>query len=139
LLAQTGPATYAGLRFNVAGNIWEISPSVSNVGSPLINYAPISTISYPPGGGNSQIQFNNNSIFDGSSSLTFNRTTNTLTLSGSQVLKNVGNTIPTAIANATTIYSNPTQGGGTGLYVKTIDANDELISKSRAIIYSIIF
>jgi len=139
LLAQTGPSTYAGLRFNTSGNTWEISANVSSNGAPIDSYNPIGTVNSHPGGATSQIQFNNNGAFGASAALTFDSVNNTLTLAGKQVLQNIGNAIPTAVANATTIYSNPTSGGGTGLYVKTNDANDELISKSRAIIYSIIF
>jgi hypothetical protein len=37
------------------------------------------------------------------------------------------------------IYSNVVGAGGTGLYFTSAAANDELVSKSKAIVFSIIF
>ena len=50
------------------------------------------------------------------------------------------NTNPTAIANASLLYAGPVDGGGTGVYVThSTETNQELITKKKAILYSLIF
>jgi hypothetical protein len=43
------------------------------------------------------------------------------------------------LANTVTIYSNTVGSGGTGVYFTSPQASDELVSKSAAIVFSIIF
>jgi len=137
LLMQTGPTTFAGLRFDTTANVWQISSSVSSTGVPVSSYANIATGSPTAGGANTQLQFNNNNSFAGSANLTFDTANNQLFLSGYQAFANTA--MPANVANAVALYSNTVSTGGTGLYFTSTAANDELISKSRAIAYSLIF
>lgn len=52
LLAQTGSANYAGLRFNTTIHAWEMSPQVTSTGAPVAPYTPLnSTAAYSAGPG----------------------------------------------------------------------------------------
>jgi len=137
LLMQTGPTTFAGIRFDVTSNTWQISSSVNSLGVPVASYANIATGSATAGGANTQLQFNDNSSFGGTANLTFNTTNNRLFLSGFQAFANTAT--PANVANAVAVYSNVIGGGGTGLYFTSTSANDELVSKGKAIVYGIIF
>ena len=48
-------------------------------------------------------------------------------------------TAPTAVANSVAVFHNAEGSGGTGLYVKSPSVEDELVSKSKAIVFAIIF
>jgi hypothetical protein len=137
LLGQTGPTTFAGLRFNTVANAWQISTSVTSAGAPIVSYANIATGNVTVGGSNTQIQFNDSNTLGATANLTFDKNTNRLTLTGHQALANVAT--PANVANAVVIYSNAVGAGGTGLYFTSAAANDELVSKSKAIVFSIIF
>ena len=140
LLAQTNTSNFAGLRFDTIANRWEISPSVQFNGDPIVQYEPIATGTAAIGGANTQIQYNDGGAFAASANLAFDFANNILTLSGSQKFVNIGNSIPITFANGQSyLYSNPVGSGGTGLYVAANTINDELVSKSKAIVYSIIF
>ena len=137
LLAQTGPTTFAGLRFDTAANAWQISNSVLTDGSAITSYANISTTSAVPGGNLDAIQFNQNGSFGGSDNLLFDS-------GNSYVYANAAQYIgyqpqPPIVANSVVLYSNTAGGGGTGLYFNSAAAADELVSKSKAIVYGIIF
>ena len=136
LLAQTGPTTFAGLRFDTAANTRQISSSVSSAGVPITAYANISTTALSVAGSNTQIQFNDNNAFGASSRLTFDNATNQLFLSGYQTLANTAT--PANVSNAVSVYSNAVSTGGTGVYFTSSSAAGELISKSKAIAYSLI-
>jgi hypothetical protein len=137
LLMQTGPTTFAGLRFDTTSNVWQISSSVNSLGVPVASYSNIATGSSSAGGANTQLQFNDNNSFGGSANLTFNTANNRLFLSGFQAFANTAT--PANVANAVAVYSNVIGGGGTGLYFTSTSANDELVSKGKAIVYGIIF
>jgi hypothetical protein len=139
LLGQTGPTTFAGLRFNSVANAWQISNSVSSSGAPIASYANLitTTSAAAAAGANTQIQFNNSGAFGATANLSFDTATNKLFLSGHQVFANTAT--PANVANAVAVYSNVVGGGGTGLYFTSASANDELVSKGKAIVYGIIF
>jgi hypothetical protein len=138
LLAQTGPSTFAGLRFDVAANTWQISPSVTSGGLPIASYANIFTGSGSAfvAGANTQIQFNDGGNFGATANLSFNKSLNQLFLSGFQAFANTA--IPANVANAVSVYSNAVSAGGTGIYFTSAGSSGELISKSKAIAYSLI-
>ena len=46
---------------------------------------------------------------------------------------------PTQVAGATLLYAATAGGGGTGLYFVDSSTSDELVSKSKAIVYGLIF
>lgn len=142
-LAQTNTSNFAGLRFDTTANAWQVSTSVYANGSPITAYSNIMT-----GGGNSiiagsntQIQFNQSGSFGASGNLVFDYANNTFRVQGVSVLGNIATT-PTAPANSVALYNKAVGIGGTGLYVigttPTID-NDELISATKARLFSIIF
>jgi hypothetical protein len=139
LLGQTGPTTFAGLRFNSVANAWQISNSVSSSGAPIASYANLitTTSAVAAAGANTQIQFNNSGAFDATANLSFDTATNKLFLSGHQVFANTAT--PANVANSVALYSNVTGSGGTGLYFTSSSATDELVSKSKAIVFAIIF
>lgn len=137
LLAQLSPTTFAGLRFDVAANAWQVSNSVyANGDANAQSYSTLST-GGAIGGSNTQIQFNNAGTFGANANFKYDYANSRFTLTGSQAFGNVA--IPTNVSNAVVVYSNIVGSGGTGLYVTSASAADELVSKSKAIVYSIIF
>ncbi len=130
--------SFAGLRYDATANAWQISTSVAANGAPIAAYANIAgggagTVA----GANTEVQFNDAGVFGATANLTFDKTTNRLTLSGHQALANVAT--PANVANAVVIFSNAVSAGGTGVYFTSAAAADELVSKSKAIVFSIIF
>lgn len=139
MVAKKTSNTYAGLRFDVASNVWQVSSSVNLDGSPVSSYANIATGNASVSGSNTQVQFNDSGNFGASANLTFDKTLNQFSvLSGSQVLGNVGST-PSSVANSVVIYNKAMGGGDTGLYVVSATANDELTAYKKAKLLSIIF
>ena len=139
LIAQKTSNTYAGLRYDTTVGAWQVSSNVAVDGAPVSAYANLSTSSLTVGGSNTQVQFNDGGAFGATANLTFNKTNNALTLSGYEILSNIG-TAPTAVANSVAIYNNAPGAGATGLYtVGTTTAADEVISLTRARLYAIIF
>ena len=136
---NVGNGRYAGLRFDTAANTWQISSSVTGLGAPVAAYSNILTAGSPAvaAGSNTQVQFNQGGVFGASANLTFDYSTNKLTMLGHQVFGNTAT--PANVANAVALYSNVTGSGGTGLYFTSASANDELVSKSKAIVFAIIF
>ena len=137
LLAQLNANVFAGLRFDTAVNTWQISSNVNSIGQGTYANILTSSAGQPAAGSNTQVQFNQGGSFGASASLTFDYVANKLTLSGYQVFGNTAT--PANVANAVALYSNAVGSGGTGLYFTSSSANDELVSKSKAIVYGIIF
>ena len=138
LIAQKGPSTFAGLRFDTAANTWQISNAVNADGSAITSYANIGTSALAVGGSNTQVQFNQNSALGASANLIFDYANNILKIQGVEVLGNIG-TSPSVPSNAVALYNNTIGGGGTGVYVLSSSVDDELVSESKAIVYGIIF
>jgi hypothetical protein len=139
MVAQKSLSTFAGLRFNSITNEWEISPSVNSAGDPISPYSAISTASATlPGLPNTAVQFNVANVFTGSSNFLFDSPNAKLTLSGQMAIGNIGLS-PAAVANAVVLYSNTIGSGGTGLYFVNGSTTDEMVSKSKAIVFGIIF
>ena len=138
LIATKGTGSYAGLRFDVASNVWQVSSSVTAGGAPVAAYTNIATGNATVAGSNTQVQFNDGGSFGATANLTFNKATNVLTLQGSQTLGNVGST-PSSVANSVVIYNKAMGAGDTGLYVVSATANDELTAYNKAKLLSIIF
>jgi hypothetical protein len=139
LVAQTSGNTFAGIRFDNGNLTWQISPSVDANGAPIVAYANLSSgAAGTVAGSNTQIQFNDSSAFGASANLAFDKATNKITIQGHQSFGNIV-TAPTATANAVALYHNAEGSGGTGLYIKSLTTEDELVSKTKAIVFSIIF
>ena len=132
-------SSYAGLRFDVAANAWQISSSVSANGAPIAAYANIATGAVTVAGANTQVQFNDGGTFGATANLTFDKATNQLTVvAGSQRLGNIGSA-PAAVANSAVLYNLAPDLGASGVYARTTTTQDELISAVRARLFSIIF
>jgi hypothetical protein len=129
----SGPATYASLRFNTTTGTWQISPDNST----FANIAS-GNVSTNPGGVDTNIQFNSAGAFGGNVNYKFDVANAKVTLQGHQVFGNIA-TAPTAVANSVAVFHNAEGSGGTGLYVKSPSVEDELVSKSKAIVFAIIF
>lgn len=137
LVATKGTSSYAGLRFDVAANAWQVSSSVNLDGSPVAAYVNLATGNATVAGSNTQIQFNDGGAFGATANLTFNKVLNVLTLQGSQTLGNIG-TPPSSVANSVVIYNNAVGPGSSGLYAITASTNDELVAYNKAKLLSII-
>ena len=135
ILAQkaSAPNTYASLRWNTTSGTWQISPD-------NVNFSDIAAgnTSTTPGGVNTDIQFNNSGAFGGNVNYSFDVANVRVTLRGHQVFGNIA-TAPAAVANSVAVFHNAEGSGGTGLYVKSPSVEDELVSKSKAIVFAIIF
>ena len=138
LLAQANTTHFAGLRFNTTANVWQISSSVYSNGAPVTAYANIATGNATVAGANTNIQFNDSGNFGGTANLTFDQATKKLTIQGHEAFGNIGTT-PALVSNSVVVYNKAVGSGGTGLYVVSASVDDELVSKSKAIVFGIIF
>lgn len=141
LIAQKTSNTYAGIRYDTIVSAWQVSDSVGQNGAPIASYSNIVTGGGASiiGGANTQVQFNNGGVFGATANLTFDTSSNKLTIGGHEVLSNIG-TAPVAVSNSVAIYNNAPGAGATGLYtVGTTTTADEVISLTRARLYAIIF
>ena len=137
LVATKGTGSYAGFRFDTVANAWQVSSSVNLDGSPVAAYSSLATGNATVAGSNTQVQFNDGGSFGASANLSFNKTTNVLTLQGSQTLGNVGST-PSSVANSVVIYNKAPGAGATGLYVVSSTTNDEVTAYNKAKLLAII-
>lgn len=141
MVTQTGGNAFAGLRFNNNTLTWQISPNVYSNGAPITAYVDLDTAatSATPGGPTNAIQYNaGGNVFGGDATWAFDVANSRVTLTGHQVFGNIV-TAPTAVANTAALYHNALGSGGTGLYVKTPAVQDELVSRTKAIVFGLIF
>jgi len=136
-------SAYAGLRFDITANAWQISSSVYANGAPIAAYSNIFA-----GGGNAfvagadtEIQYNAGGNFGANPNLTYDYGNSILSLTGDMVLANVV-TYSSIPSNAVAMYNSAPGTGGTGLYVvgssPTVN-NDELVSVTKARLMAIIY
>jgi len=139
ILTHKTESTYAGLRYNDTAGQWEVSVDTGETGE-TGSWTAVATGNVVAGaaGSNTELQFNDAGSFGASANLTFDSDADRLTLSGVQTLSNVG-AAPVAVANTVTVYHNTVGSGGTGIYAKTTTVDDELVSKSKTIVFGIIF
>lgn len=131
-------SSYAGLRFDVTANAWQVSSSVYANGAPIAAYTALAT-GGAIAGSNTQLQFNDSGAFGASANLTFDKTTNQFSVfSGSQVLGNIGSA-PSAVSNAVVLYNQAVGVGGSGVYARTSTTQEELVSLTKAKLFAIIF
>ena len=142
LLTHKTASTFAGIRYNTTDNKWELSTSTSETGETgtwdEIGTAAAGSVA----GANTQVQFNNEGNFGASANLTFTDT-NQLNIAGNVNLTTglqlADSSAPGSVANTTVLYGNVSGSGGTGLYFVDGSTADELVSKSKAIVFGIIF
>lgn len=139
IITHKTSSTYAGLRYNNTTVQWEISTGTDPTGTTGTWDAIGTATAGSVGGPLYSVQYHDvGNVFNGTSDFTVDAANAAVTLNGQLVYGNIGST-PVATANSVAVYSKAEGPGGTGLYVKSTTADDELISKSRALIYSIIF
>lgn len=141
VLTHIDETTFAGIRYNANDGFdrWEVSQNTDAAGTGG-TWVPVVTGNAVAGaaGANTQVQFNADGDFGASADFSFNSGLGQLTLQGHQVFGNIV-TAPPAATNAATLYHNAVSGGGTGVYVKTDTVEDELVSRTKAIVFGIIF
>lgn len=112
LLAQTGNASFAGLRFNSVANAWQTSSNVFANGEPVYSYA---NIGEQAAGANATVQFNLAGQLAGDSDFVYDPTANLLTVGNISATGNIFGNI-TANFSANIIYvatnGNDTTGDG---------------------------
>lgn len=139
LVAQKSTTTYAGLRFNTVSGDWEISPAVAADGAPITAYSTIASgAGTSPGAPVNSVQFNGAGAFTGNSAFTFDAGNAKVNITGQLVLANIVST-PATTSNVAALYNKQVGSGGTGVYVISSAVNDELVSKTKAIVFGIIF
>ncbi len=137
LLTHRTASNFAGLRYNNTSAQWELSSSTDTTGltgtwSPIVSSGSIAA------GANTEIQYNNGGALGANAAFKFDYATSRLFLDGTLVLDYTGSS-PAAVANSATVTSDIPGSGGTGIYFNNDSNQDELISKSKAIVFSIIF
>lgn len=138
ILTHKTTSDYAGLRYNNNTATWQVSTSTDTTGE-TGSWSDISTGgTVTPGGANTYIQYNDDGSFGGDAAFFFDTATDRVQLQGHLVLGNIG-VAPSAVSNAVALYHNAEGSGGTGVYVKSTAVEDELVSKSAAIVFAIIF
>lgn len=141
VLTHITSSDYAGFRYSSDAGQWQVSTSTSATGE-TGTWVPLATGNASVAGANTNIQFNDAGSFGGDADFTFDKTTSKVTLQGHLALGNIGSA-PSSTANAATLYtSGPGSdylSGGSEVYVKSSTVDDELVSKSAAIIFAIIF
>lgn len=138
VLTHITSTVFAGIRYSEATGKWEVSNDTSKTGE-TGSWVELSTGgSVTPGGANTYIQFNNNGSFSGNANFSFDYVSAKMTLQGHAIFGNIGSA-PSSVANSVAVYNAAEGSGGTGLYVKSSTVDDELVSKSKAIVFSIIF
>lgn len=137
VLTHTAASQFAGIRYNATATQWEVSSSTDTTGL-TGTWSAIATGNATVGGSNTEVQFNDGGSFGGNANLTFNKASSRLTLDGAFVLEFTTNT-PSSIANSATVTSQTPASGGTGIYFTNDSTTDELVSKSAAIVFAIIF
>lgn len=155
LVAQTGGNTFAGLRFHNDTGEWQISASVDADGAPISAYQPIGVATAGiPGGPTNSIQFNAGSgTFGGNAGFTYDvanvqvQLTSTelaitaanVTIDGALVLANIVTVPGLAAANSVQLFHNAAGAGDSGVWFQDTVTSDELISRRKAVFYSLIF
>lgn len=137
VLTHTAASTFAGIRYNATATQWEVSSSTDTTGL-TGTWSVIATGNATVAGANTEVQFNDGGSFGGNANLTFDKAVSKLTVQGHMVLGNIGAT-PASTANSAALYNKLEGSGGTGVYVKSPTVDDELVSKSAAIVFAIIF
>jgi len=144
LITHKTSSTYAGLRYSQSDNEWQISLDTNSDGDSGTWAAITTGASVVPGGANTYIQFNDGGSFGGNVNFTIDYSTSEMGVTGNINLDGPlqladQSSAPASVANTTVLYGNTAGSGGTGVYFVDGSTSDELVSKSKAIVYGIIF
>lgn len=138
LVTQTSGNTFAGLRFHNGTLTWQISPSVDANGAPIVAYTDLATASASsPGGPNLAVQINVGNTFYGNAAFSYDYANARLILNGYQEFGNINYT-PAIVGNGLNLYHSQAGTGDTGLYFNSLATSDELISKTKAVIFGLV-
>ncbi len=139
ILTHRTTSDFAGLRWSNTTAQWEISSSTDDTGE-TGTWQAIATGNVVSGaaGANTEVQYNNAGAFGASAAFVFDESANLLAVTGPIALGNIGSA-PAAVANSAALYNAAVGEGDTGVYVKSATVDDELISRKKAIFYSLIF
>ena len=133
ILVHKSSSEYAGIRYNRDLNLWQINQGSTDEDGLIGTWN-----SFGAGGTNTHVQFNDSGSLGGESAFTYKKDTNQIGLDGSIALTDQSSA-PANVANATVLYANTAGSGGSGVYVKDDNINDELVTKSKAVVFGIIF
>lgn len=137
VLTHTAVSSFAGIRFDATANLWQLNFGDTDSTGLTGTWNPIST-GGAIGGANTDVQFNDGGLFGGNSNFTFDKSTSKVTVQGQMVLGNI-NTTPSSTSNAVALYNKQAGEGGTGVYARSAAVDDELISKTQAKKFALIF
>ncbi len=137
VLTHITSSTFAGIRYSNDSGVWELSVDTSSTGE-TGTWSPIVASGSIAAGANTEIQYNNGGALGANAAFSFDYATSIMGLDG--VLQ-LGYAIQpaSAIPSTATVTANAVGSGGSGLYFTNDGVEDELVSKSKAIVYSIIF
>ena len=138
VLTHKTASTYAGIRYNVTAGRWELSTDTDTLGTSGTWSEIGTTAGSSVAGANTQIQYNNAGSFGAEANFTYDQDTNQVGLDGSIALTDQSSA-PSSVSGSTVLYANTVGSGGTGVYFVDGSTSDELVSKSKAIVYGIIF
>lgn len=137
ILTHKTSSDFAGLRWSNTTSQWEISASTDTTGE-IGTWVPIATGNATVAGANTQIQYNGSGSFAASADFTFDEADNQLRVAGYLTLGNIASA-PAIPSNAAALYNAAVGVGDTGVYVLSSNVDDELISRRKAVFYSLIF
>ena len=142
LITHKTSSTYAGIRYNNNTTKWELSTDTSPTGDTGTWSEIASAAASSVAGANTQVQFNNAGNFGASANLTFTDTSQlnidgNVNLTTGLQLADVA--APGAVTNTTVLHGGVAGSGGSGVYFVDGTTTDELVSKSKAIVFGIIF
>ena len=136
VLTHKTVSDFAGIRYDNTVSAWQISTSTDATGL-TGTWSNIAIGSASVAGANREIQFNDNGGFGANANLTFNKASSRLILDGAFVLAYTTNS-PSSIASSSTVTSQSPNTGDTGIYFTNASNTDELISRNRAFVWSLI-
>ena len=142
ILTHKTASSYAGIRYNNNTSRWELSTDTGTTGETGTWTEIASAAAASVAGANTQVQFNNAGNFGASANLTFTDTSQ-LNIGGNvnvtTGLQLADVAAPGAVTNTTVLHGGVAGSGGTGVYFVDGTTTDELVSKSKAIVFGIIF
>lgn len=135
MLGQKDAGDYAGLRYNNVAAQWEITSSTDDTGTSGV-WSVIASGAVV-GGNTTEIQFNNAGSFAGNINLRYDYLNRRMFLDGAEVLGNIGSS-PAITANSITLYNKEQGVAGSGLYVISATADDEIPVYKKALLLSLV-
>ena len=142
ILTHKTASTFAGIRYNNNTTKWELSSDTGTTGETGTWTEIASAAAASVAGANTQVQFNNAGNFGASANLTFTDTSQ-LNIGGNvnvtTGLQLADVAAPGAVTNTTVLHGGVAGSGGSGVYFVDGSTTDELVSKSKAIVFGIIF